>query len=555
MKRARIYDVREGDIDYHKQLSPDKAFLFRSEESLPDSMEGDIVFIVDQTEKQAFYTIATDILCKSTHKADKQGVTFKYNNKTYSSTSGTRFRKYDILQTVEISAGWVWCHSLPDNPVVDLWNEQGDNPDRLKNVNELQKLFTTGPAFEQLDRYNIQVDIVDIPVNQSNIKMTMVTSSTHMKKKETISYEHPYRKLLMAIRTKPFVLLSGVSGTGKSWLARKIAYMTCADEALRKGEQPGNFEIVRVRPDWHDPDELLGYQTIIQGGRVRYHCTDVLRFIVKAWQYPHVPFILCLDEMNLAQIEHYFSDFLSVLETVRSDNGRIIYDAFISHSRVKQYSREDETFWMQLGLEGNDPLMQHFLMHGISIPVNLVVIGTVNIDATTRTLSARLLDRTMIIEMKRRDLWHDLTAAQEKWEYPETYEIAAWLRQPPLDRHVAYSRYPDIGMTIMQRLEKLLHVLDNSPFELSERFVHSTLVYCFLHNELAIKEQQKDDWLNSCLDEIICMKILVRISGDSNSCRPVLEKLMGETAYYPVSRRKVTHMLALLENNGYTSYW
>lgn len=565
MKRARIYDVRSRDNDYNKMLSPDKTFLFSSEELLPDVAEGEIIFFISQTEKEAHYTIATDIVCKGARKAGKPDVTFKYDGNIYGGTTGSRFRKYDILQSVDITDESPWYNPSPDDMVIDLWNEAGDNADRLKNVIALQTLFTNGLAFETLDRYNIQVDILDISVNHSNIKMTMVTPSskqTDTKRRKDksagtgmIAYEHPYRKLFMAIRTKPFVILGGVSGTGKSWLARKIAYLTCADESLRKDEQPGNFEIIRVRSDWHEPDDLFGYQATVHGGLVRYHCTDFLRFMIKAWQYPHVPFILCLDEMNLAQIEHYFSDFLSVLETARESNGKIIYDPFISHYRVKQYSKEDSSFWWQLGLEEDKHLQQHFLVHGISMPANLVVIGTMNTDGTTRVLSARLLDRTMIVEVKRRDLWHDLTAVAEKWEYPETYEMATWLIQPPLDRYAAYNKYPDIGMYVIQRLEKLFKILDNSPFELSERIKHNALVYCFLHNELAMQNDWKEDWLNACLDEIICMKILVRISGDIDTCRPVLDRLLREMEHYPATRQKLVRMLAGLENSSYTSYW
>jgi hypothetical protein len=406
------------------------------------------------------------------------------------------------------------------------------------------------------------VDKIEVPVNYSNVKLKLVTPPKTKKRNQPpdndvrapgITFEQPYRKLLMAIRTKPFVLLSGVSGTGKSWTARKIAYLTCADELLRKADCPGNFEMVRVRPDWHEPDDLLGYHTT--HGGMRFHGTDLLRFMVKAWKYPHVPFFVCLDEMNLAPIEHYFSDFLSVLETGRTENGRMVYAPFISSYRVKQYSREDHTFWLQLGLEDDHEMQQHFLEKGIAMSFNLIVLGTVNMDETTRTLSTRLLDRAMVIEMKRKDLYYDLTAAAEKWEYPATFEAAELLIAPPLDRYMAYNEYPETGMRIIRQLEKLYLILDDTPFELSGRVRHDTLVYCFLHKKLAATDALPDDWLERCLDEIICMKILVRISGDADTCRPVIERLIQETAHYPVSRQKLQRMLSLLENGGYTSYW
>ena len=100
--------------------------------------------------------------------------------------------------------------------------------------------------------------------------------------------------ILTAIQTKPFIILAGISGTGKSRLVRKLAFETCTDSNLQDIDQkkPGNFEIITVKPNWHDSSELLGYISRIN--EPHYHITKFLKFIVKAWQNLHVPFFLLL---------------------------------------------------------------------------------------------------------------------------------------------------------------------------------------------------------------------------------------------------------------------
>ncbi len=108
-------------------------------------------------------------------------------------------------------------------------------------------------------------------------------------------------------------MLAGISGTGKSRLARTVAFKSCALKELQQ-DKPGNYLIVQVKPNWHDSTELLGYESRITG-KPEYILTPFIRFLVKAWKYPEIPFILCLDEMNLAPVEQYFAEYLSAIES------------------------------------------------------------------------------------------------------------------------------------------------------------------------------------------------------------------------------------------------
>ncbi|MBP7868417.1 MAG: hypothetical protein KA419_21025, partial [Acidobacteria bacterium] len=127
---------------------------------------------------------------------------------------------------------------------------------------------------------------------------------------------------------KPFLLLAGISGSGKTRFVREQANAAADLYNVPRGE---NYCLVPVRPDWHEPSDLLGYISRIGSQGVRFVVTDLLRFIVKSWKHAAhsasaegidcnepgamCPFWLCLDEMNLAPVEQYFADYLSILET------------------------------------------------------------------------------------------------------------------------------------------------------------------------------------------------------------------------------------------------
>lgn len=222
-------------------------------------------------------------------------------------------------------------------------------------------------------------------------------------------------RLRAALRTKPFAILAGHSGTGKSRMVRKLAYMTCNDNALRYVlddagnikdgadgkpiplKEPGNFCMVQVKPNWHDSSDLLGYYSEL--GK-RYRSTDFVEFICKAYAYPTTPFFVCLDEMNLAPVEQYFAEYLSAIESRKLTSGGVLTtDELIAKS---VYTKEDATgnsvMYEWLGCTMTES-QQWLETYGLTIPRNLFVVGTVNMDETTNQFSRKVLDRAMTIEM------------------------------------------------------------------------------------------------------------------------------------------------------------
>ena len=224
-------------------------------------------------------------------------------------------------------------------------------------------------------------------------------------------------RLAAALRAKPFAILAGHSGTGKSRMVRKLAYMTYAKggyKALLEGADgkpaatPGNFCMVQVKPNWHDSTDLLGYYSEIGSA---FRTTDFVKFICKAYAYPDVPFFVCLDEMNLAPVEQYFAEYLSAIESrkVKDDaefldgNGdektgpKVITDTLLDKSVWKSASDlgcefTQSAYWVE--------------KHGLTIPRNLFVVGTVNMDESTNQFSRKVLDRAFTLEMTDADFEH-----------------------------------------------------------------------------------------------------------------------------------------------------
>jgi len=176
-----------------------------------------------------------------------------------------------------------------------------------------------------------------------------------------------------ALKTKGFVILSGLTGTGKTKIVQELA------ELLDSSKK--NFLFLSVRPDWRDSKPLLGYYNPLTG---KYQRTQLLDFILSAIEDYNenkenaMPYFVLLDEMNLAHVEYYFADFLSVLESGRDKKG------FTSGS-IKLHDIEK--------IEKEEGIPKELFL-----PPNLYIIGTVNMDETTYSFSPKVLDRAFTVE-------------------------------------------------------------------------------------------------------------------------------------------------------------
>lgn len=176
--------------------------------------------------------------------------------------------------------------------------------------------------------------------------------------------------------SKHFVILAGLSGTGKTSLV--IRYAQAVHGIKNAAVKDPFLFMCRVRPDWTDPTGLLGYHDIITN---RYVVPEFLEAVLTAHAYPNIPVIVCLDEMNLARVEYYFSDVLSCMESAPESHVTLHHDSIPME-----------------GSNGED------IPSSIPIPANLYVVGTINIDETTNPLSDKVLDRASVIDMSAVDI-------------------------------------------------------------------------------------------------------------------------------------------------------
>ena len=367
-----------------------------------------------------------------------------------------------------------------------------------------------------------------------------------------------YRPYITAIKSKPFLLLAGISGTGKSRIVRELA-RACWDEGSEEFEaqKPKNFEMVQVKPNWHDSSELIGYVSRIDG--VRYVVGPFLKYMVKAMQDPETPYFLCLDEMNLAPVEQYFAEYLSVVESRRRrEDGTITTDPIVDYSNTEEY----KSLIDQLFPDDYDLRKEYLTEEGgkrLSIPSNLIVVGTVNMDETTFSFSRKVLDRAMTIEMNKVDLEGGLDAHHEKIGKFGAAELIG----TAVEGVDVYSAYKNVCDTAIAYLQKINNVLEGTPFKIAYRTRNEVLLYVV--NNLPYKQEGESeaDVINRALDEITNMKILSRIEGDADKIGNLLERLtnvvkeqLGEqiTTEDSVSLKKLAEMERKLKS-GYTSFW
>ena len=379
------------------------------------------------------------------------------------------------------------------------------------------------------------------------------------------------QKYLSAIRTKPFLLLAGISGTGKSRIVRELAFMTCPKELQDEdGTTPGNYCMIEVKPNWHDSSELLGYYSSFNGGGYRFTKFD--RFVVKAWLNPDVPFFVCLDEMNLAPVEQYFAEFLSVLETrSRDKEGNVVTGALVD----KQYFKDDTKMTTEFGLDKGDDwtikVRSDLVNKGLTLPPNLIVIGTVNMDDTTYQFSRKVIDRAMTIEMNGGELSQMFGNSNSlKYRSDEDVVKLGMFKAPYINADEVIERYQSQAQIIKEKLpEKLEAVntaLKDTPFQVSYRVLNELVIYLgALMDEATAKGETIDDDALSALtdlamDQITLMKILPRIEGDEDMFRRsggtnVLKTLQSLFSEESDSHKKLEEMADRLDRTGFTRFW
>ena len=347
-----------------------------------------------------------------------------------------------------------------------------------------------------------------------------------------------YAFFTAAIKSKPFLLLAGISGTGKSRIVREFAFKSCPEYLQDKdGTTPGNYCMIEVKPNWHDSTELLGYYSRL-GSKPGYQFTKFVKFLVKAKMYPNVPFFVCLDEMNLAPVEQYFAEILSILETRKvvigeDGNKTIKTEAIIDAEHFKALGKiggfapnfTDRDIYMKLyDIDTESDIDEavgkrtDLKTEGLTLPDNVVIIGTVNMDDTTHQFSRKVIDRAMTIEMNGGNL-RTMFGGSKNLEYLPDEKQKEWQNaftrryvtaDEVLEAHP--NKADELKDILPSCLEQINLALKGTPFEVSYRVLNELTI---MVGVMLDEGMDLDDAIAQSVNNILLMKILPRIEGDA----------------------------------------
>jgi hypothetical protein len=342
----------------------------------------------------------------------------------------------------------------------------------------------------------------------------------------------------LALLVSPLVIMTGISGTGKSRLPRLFAEFIGA-----------SFASIPVKPQWDDNSDLFGYTSNLnQGIFVKGEVTSVLQAAAAELTKPS--FVL-LDEMNLAAVEHYFSDFLSVIETRRRSGASIITDALPIDLPQKSSGNEDP----------------YAALRSLYLPNNVRVVGTANMDETTRNFSPKVLDRAFSIEFNEVDLTAFPAAAGGQVSAEPFRQLGNRLVDPqnPVTVGEGYKQQPQLFDDVSGLIEEVRTILEPARLSFGYRPRDASCLYMW--------HWKKDNLeallpYNTALDYCILQKVLPKIYGQGERLRSALENLerwlQGEAVLDleadPArkllrSAEKVKRMRQRLDEEGATTYW
>ena len=422
----------------------------------------------------------------------------------------------------------------------------------LDEVNETYSLcdeisqYITEPSFVQVYKEAVEFlenkyfggcgEVAERVTNKSQKEvvehmLNYIKSQGYIYDKELIS------NLYLSLKTKPFVILAGISGTGKSKIVRLFA------ESLGATVENNQFNMISVRPDWNDSTELIGYKNL----ESKFIKGKLTQIIEKASQNLDKPYFVCLDEMNLARVEYYLSDYLSVIESRRKVEDKIITDKLIYDSEIN----EEET---------------------LSLPENLYIVGTVNMDDTTFQFSRKVLDRANTIEFSEVNLENLFGENSVEDNFNKNIDVYNdFLKSTYLKIIDIEDEYRDYEIEINKKIIDINNILKKSQKQFAYRVRDEILFYMIENKKANLLDE------NEAFDYQIMQKVLPTISGSENSVKETLVNLFNfvcekeilndsdieeaeqflnsQDIKYKKSAEKIIYMLKGYNYDGYASYW
>ena len=403
------------------------------------------------------------------------------------------------------------------------------------DINEASFIYIGTLDAPEKDTFEQFINIFDSRPYINSLQDTNKQSYNRSLSLDEINNYHFY---IEAIKSKPFLLLAGISGTGKSRIVREFAFKSCPNYLQDKdGTTPGNYCMIEVKPNWHDSTELLGYYSRL-GSKPGYQFTKFVKFLVKAKMYPNVPFFVCLDEMNLAPVEQYFAEILSILETRKvvigeDGNKTIKTEAIIDAEHFKALGKiggfapnfTDRDIYMKLyDIDTESDIDEavgeriDLKTEGLTLPDNVVIIGTVNMDDTTHQFSRKVIDRAMTIEMNGGNL-RNMFGGSKNLEYLPDEKQKEWqnvFTRRYVTADEVLEAHPNEAEELKDKLpsclEQINMALKGTPFEVSYRVLNELTI---MVGVMLDEGKELDDAIAQSVNNILLMKILPRIEGDA----------------------------------------
>lgn len=538
---------------FYKQLTPAELGEAKTHEKyirFPNDFDYKSFFGIDAVKNESVLQLDIDARYNG-NPEDIVPLKFVYyansNKEKRMPSLGPVFEKY------QVKAGSIFALEVISdngNSVIDV---------SFKKANEL-KLFTNPVCYTEIVKDTVSPH-ADIVIDRKKGRDAVIQDLSKAKTNYSPSALSTF--YLTAMRTKPFLLLAGISGTGKSRIVKQMAFESCPDkDDLRHDPtSPGNYELIEVKPNWHDSSELLGYESEIGGPH--YVVTPFVRFLVKAMRYPDVPFFVCMDEMNLAPVEQYFAEFLSVLESRKLlSDGTITSEPLIKADIFSKYADQLHRDLDITDTETYKAVYDRLKNDGLRLPSNLIVVGTVNMDETTHQFSRKVIDRAMTIEMNIEDAetpfknFFEGGDALHYYDNPQPKELF-------LPKEVQASEALSIlsaedASYLKENVPGLLHslnsALNGTPFKIAYRVQNELILYFF-----SLREENPDEaaeaLLAQAMDAILMMKVLPRIEGDEDLLDKPLKALAQFTENYPQASRKIAEMQERLPQAHFTCFW
>jgi len=337
------------------------------------------------------------------------------------------------------------------------------------------------------------------------------------------------RSFLSSLLAKPFAILTGLAGSGKTQLAMRLGEWFGTDEHGRH-----RHVVVPVRPDWTGPESIFGYEDALRtsaSGAPVWFVPEAFEFVLRASNDPGHPYMLILDEMNLAHVERYFSDFLSGVESRRPVLPDLVFD---------QPSRQ----WVLRDAEAQR----------LPLPRNLFVVGTVNVDETTYMFSPKVLDRAFTFEFRvtsdELDAELQRPIAAPAGEDQRVRAFASLAERDDFQRERPHPARDEIVST----LQAAHTILAGANQEFGHRTLYEILRFC------AFYAATGDADVHTALDLAIMQKVLPKVHGSRRRVEPVLSALdalamgAGPAPRLPVTHHKIVRMVESARANQFVSF-